>query len=177
MLTKKRNSSTLTKKPVGDSEDENLRRQQWPAEPGGRRRAEASSVSTCSQPLRWGPITAARWRRLPNDRQPRINRSCEGSGWLKSLRQYLRKLNAPLMRHWILNDNRVFMRGHLRWLLNNRAAAAWWGQVHSAGQPQAAIKRLTQPQERGNKWEGQTKASGHRVRAGTRYRAGPGSLC
>lgn len=37
--------------------------------------------STCSQPVRQGPITTARQRRLANDRQLRINRSGEGSGW------------------------------------------------------------------------------------------------
>lgn len=37
------------------------------------------------------------------------------------------------MRHWILNDNRVFMRGHLRLLVNNEAAVAWGRSPGEAG--------------------------------------------
>lgn len=68
------------------------------------------------QSVRWGRRVAARWGHKSN---------------------ILRKLKGPLMRHWILNDNRVFMRGHLRRLMNNRGAAAWCTQpgrqVHSPG--------------------------------------------
>lgn len=37
------------------------------------------------------------------------------------------------MRHWILNDNRVFMRGHLRLLVNNEAAVSWSRTPGEAG--------------------------------------------
>lgn len=102
----------LPRKPLGDFKDENLRRQQRPAETR-HRRSRVSSVSAGAHVSLSGDGAnreQLRPRQLANDSQPRINRSGEGEGQrlvaqLRSQKQHLRKLNGPLMRHWILNDN------------------------------------------------------------------------
>lgn len=97
--------------------------------------AEASSVSAGAPVCSLSTATAnhissgaAGWRMT--DGQGSIERVV---GQLKSQKQYLRKMNGALMRHWILNDNRMFMRGDLRRLMNNREAVARRGQVNSPG--------------------------------------------
>lgn len=83
--------------------------------------AKVSSVSRAAPHPQQEPVPTILCRRT-GKRQTAKDQTVERG------QEYLRKMNWLLMRHWILNDNRVFMRGHLRWLMNNRGTVAVWEQ-------------------------------------------------